>query len=334
MTNIACPHCANLLAESGQCEACGLDGALLLAIRGTARELANEAARHAGAGDWAQAYELAAESLRLMWRDNDLAAFVVLVAAVAGVRGPVRSIPRPRPELLPESLAPHVEDVLATAERLRSGEEAEEIEQVEEVAKVEEEPSPLATDLEAGQETETEPIEAVLPSPPPPWWRGRSAGLSAAAVVLLAAGVLLGELLGRVGSREPLPPDGPLPASPAPAAAAIQARPAPPPALAPALPRIPVAVGHTAWSEGRKASSDGSYAKAREHLEIAVLVPPETFYWDDALYYLARAYHRLGECEKAAGAYDRLIQGSSHSQFVSDARHFRGRLTCGDEVEG
>src|SRR5262245_32300914 len=113
MAVIACPQCASPIAQGDQCAQCGLDASLLVHVRRAADSLAHQAAAAAGTGAWQQAYEAAAESLRLVRQDNDLAAFVLVAATLGGARGPLRSVPRPRTEALPASLAPLAEELLA-----------------------------------------------------------------------------------------------------------------------------------------------------------------------------------------------------------------------------
>jgi hypothetical protein len=114
----ACPRCAGSLDAEGDCAACRLDAAWAPRLRRAADALARRAARRAGEGAWQAAYDYAAESLRLAWHANDLAAFILVAATVAGARGSVGKVPRPRMERLPPILGAHA-TLLALAEELR-----------------------------------------------------------------------------------------------------------------------------------------------------------------------------------------------------------------------
>ena len=122
MSALACPQCTNPVPEPGPCPSCDLDISLLFRIRRAAGSLAHRAAQSAAEGEWQRAYDRARESLSLARSDNDLAAFVLLLATVAGAHGSLASVPRPRAGQLPASLAPYAEELIAAARALRDGE--------------------------------------------------------------------------------------------------------------------------------------------------------------------------------------------------------------------
>jgi hypothetical protein len=122
MSALACPQCTNPVPEPGPCPSCDLDVSLLFRIRRAASSLAHRAAQSAAEGEWQQAYDRARESLSLARSDNDLAAFVLLLAMVGGAHGTLASVPRPRVEQLPASLAPYADELIAAARALRDGE--------------------------------------------------------------------------------------------------------------------------------------------------------------------------------------------------------------------
>ena len=118
--SIPCPNCGHRIDSAGVCAECGLDATLLFAIRRSAETLARQSAQRAGEGRWQEAYDVAAESLRLMANGNDLAAFVLLASSLAGARGAVRRIARPDPHRLPVELRGPLKELLATEEEIRS----------------------------------------------------------------------------------------------------------------------------------------------------------------------------------------------------------------------
>ena len=114
--SIVCPECGGV-CEDAKCGHCNLSLELVLRVSRTADGLARSAARCLAEGRSQRACALAEESLRLRTRDNDLAAFVVIVARCTGAAGNLASVPRPRGDRIPESLRSHLPRVLAKVRR-------------------------------------------------------------------------------------------------------------------------------------------------------------------------------------------------------------------------
>lgn len=326
MSVLACPQCTNPITD-GRCAECGLDSSLLVQVRRSAERLARRAAQEAAAGEWQKAYDNAAESLRLSRRSNDLAAFVLLSATVAGAQGSVAMIPLPLASALPASLAGLLDDVLAMAGRLRR------------LSENASSPSEIETVLQ-----ELDPQHALLP--PPPAHRPQRLsplGVTAAGLALvagLAGGWWNGERttrqrmearLATVSRPPPVSSSTPAP-EPAPA-------PAPTPAPEPwvnalqSLPSLKEGLGAQAWRRGRNASRDGRYDEARQFLEVAVQTSKTSWYWPHALYYLGKSYHRLGRRDDAMAAYRRLEREAPDSEYVPEVRRLLARLDRGEGVD-
>lgn len=291
--------------------------------------MAQKAARQAADGEWQAAYDTAAESLRLARQDNDLAAFVVIVASLAGAHRSVSSVPRPRAEALPPSLAPLLDETLEVAQRLRSmGEESASAAEIETVLRELDPqhrllppPAPL-------------PVEAPVVPPQPQRFPWRL--MTAAAGVALLIGALTGSWTGQQTTQQKLGPriaelEKRLQTTPEPPAVPIQAAQAQ--SREPLLRQVQTTLSLEAYRHGLKASQREEYKEARQYLEFAVQGPRDSYYWDDSLYYLARAYHRLHEREKAAAAYRRLEREAPGSVYLKDTRQFLARLEQGQEVE-
>jgi tetratricopeptide (TPR) repeat protein len=357
MVSIACPQCSTPIPAQGRCSQCGLDASLLLRILGASARLTRTAAQRAGDGVWQEAYNAAAESLRLSRRDNDLAAFVLLAATLAGAQGAVATVPRPRAEALPTPLAPLVDGVLGAATKLRglaesSSPPAELEEALRGALRELDEHHPLLSYLRPKP-----PIEEmkrrdqklkILPGVRKPEGRPVWPALTAAALAALILGAVVvwsasrmirtrsqgqitdltrrlqhtEENLRNAQSRPATkPPEDPLgraisqlentgrPGHPSSAAAALRDD-----------------ISRRAWRRGYDASVRHRYDEARELLELAIEGPHKSEYWDDALYYLGKAYHRLGRREEARAAYQRLEREAPSSPFLPEARRLLVRL--------
>jgi tetratricopeptide (TPR) repeat protein len=317
MPALACPQCSKPIGDDARCAECAFDASLLLQVRQSARRLATVAARHAAKGQWQAAYDAAAESLRLARSDNDLAAFILLVAALAGAHGSVPSVPRPRAEALPSTAAPFLDEVLSTATRLRA------------MADNPEEAETLLRELD--------PRHALLPAPPPPTTPPPASPPASpkrapsplfalvAGAVLLVAGFGSGWYGRRAERLQAVAP-------PPPAAAQPAATPAPAPPSA-AAPPLPDTLRADAYRRGRDASKRKQYKEALPYLEIAAKAPAGNWYSEDALFFLGKTYHRLGRREDAAAAYRRLEKEAPNSSYVPEVRVLLARLERGQGVE-
>jgi hypothetical protein len=350
---IACPSCGGPVGPEGRCVECRLDASLLVRIRATAELLARRAAGRAAAAAWQEAYDHAAESLRLAWRDNDLAALVLVVAAAAGARGGVRKVPRPRMERLPAGLGGHAGFATLVAElaALRQRLEAKH------------DPASAAAELatfRARHPGLLAPAGARVEAPAGQVRRADSRRVrrwAAAAAILagvLAGGVAAGVWRAGAGSR----------AGTAPAAAVErgrgqvqalasrvlllqeelrQARLETRPTVAPGLasPAVAAPAGEVralasraAWLRGLRASRRRRWDAARHFLELAAATSGRDDYWrGDTLFYLAKTYHRLGRRELAAGAYRHLVAEQPGSALAQEADRLRARLARGEGVE-
>jgi tetratricopeptide (TPR) repeat protein len=335
MVALACPQCAQPIAGGGRCGECGFDASLLSNIRRAAERLAHQAAERAAGGGWQEAYDTAAESLRFVREQNDLAAFVLLVASLAGARGSVAAVPRPRAAALPAPLAPWVDEVLDAAGQLRA------------LGARSASPVEIQRALR-----ELDPRHPLLPDPVPSRRRRWLVPATAVAVALPLAAIagLAGRWNGAETTRQQM--QGRIAALDNALRRARQAPPpgASPPAVVPAPPldpwlralqglpprtqtRVQDSVSREAWHLGRAASRRGRYEQARKYLELAAQGPRGSDYWDAALYYLGKAYHRLGRPEEARAAYQRLEREAPHSTYLPEARRLLGRLERGQGVE-
>jgi len=353
MISIACPQCSTPIPAAGRCGPCGLDASLLLQILGASARLARTSAQRAGDGAWQEAYNAAAESLRLSRRDNDLAAFVLLAATLAGARGPVEAVPRPRAEALPAVVAPWVDGLLAAATRLRGLAAGSPIAEIERALRELDERHPWLAGLGPKPPSEArKPEEAPPRTPlrrdgrvtPKPLWPA----LVAAAVITLAIGSLVvwwtvralraapqaqiaNLTLQLQRSQEELRRAPRPTAAKAPEDPLEQAvRQLEDPKLSGHSPKAAAAlrdgIGRQAWRRGYEASARHRYDEARLLLEVAVQGSHQSDYWDDALYYLGKAYHRLGRGEEARATYRRLESEAPTSPFLPEAHRLLVRL--------
>ena len=245
---------------------------------------------------------MAEESLRLRTQDNDLAAFVVIVARCAGAVGSLASIPSPRAHRLPESLRGHLAGVLA---EIRSPEPGE--------------PRRIG---EHG-----EPRDG----------RFSMAAVAFVVVVLALASVYVGFWVN--GRREPStvrvdsPPSPGLPAAPATGA---PVEPDTPDndgeeALSRAVDEGWIDAGvvaQTAYRRGRSRSRSGLYDGAAADFGIARRFGDGYYFYDDATYYQARALHRSGSLPEAQEAYEHLLSLSTDERlpYRADAKRFLEQL--------
>lgn len=331
MTALACPQCTSSIPDQGHCEECGLDASLLLQILNAAARLAWRAAQQAADGAWQEAYDSAAESLSLDRRENDLASFVLLAAALAGAQGTVKSIPRPRMEAVPAPLSALVERVLATATTLRDLTEGSATDADLEATLRElddHHPWLRRTNPERGKPRTTWSILAagtlsgLILASVVAWWavnrvQARSQGrIDDLAAQLLRTDEFLRHERSRSGpaSNASRPNVSPV----APASSSDH--------TASAIAAFHDDAGRRSWIKGFSASKHRRYEEARQFLELAVQGPHESDYWDDALYYLAKTYHRLGRREEALAGYQRLEREAPSSSYLPEARRLVARL--------
>jgi tetratricopeptide (TPR) repeat protein len=333
MLSLSCPQCTKPIADDGRCAKCGLDATLVVQIRRAAERAARNAARAAAAGSWQEAYDIAAGSLRLARRDNDLAAFVLLAAALAGAQGYVATVARPRADALPESVAPLVDGVLACADRLRTlAATSASSSEIEDTLRDLDVQHPLLPP--------PPPPPAVAPPPPRPLWPRLATAAGMALVVGVAAGWWNGERTTRNLFETQIAATATQSKAPGQVAVAAAA----PPPVEPwvkALHELPPGASAAlrddlrsrAWRRGRDASRNGRYEEARQFLELAVQGPSRSWYWPHAVYYLGKSYHRLGRKEDAAATYRRLERDAPSSDYVPEARRLLARIAKGQGVD-
>ena len=353
IASISCPNCTRRIDGDGHCPECGLDATMLFAVRRSADTLARRGAQLAGEGEWQSAYDAAAESLRLVANENDLAAVVLLASSLGGARGSVHKIAQPDPQRLPAELRRPLEELLATVDELRSILSIEdETEAARRIRELQGRHSGLRL---FGEIDAPAPDSVAAPSPVPRQEQRsrRSLALVAAASLLVA---LLGgwaavdfsgrarqerleleqklqEMAGRLRQQQtPRPPPAVLHQDPWLTALAALDRPE---ALStPSATGVRDLTSRAAWKRGRIASRTGRYEEAKRWLELAVQGPRESDYRDDALYYLAKTYHRLGQPERAAKLYQQVQQEASPgSNFSAEAQRLLDRLRHGEGVD-
>ena len=355
--SLACPQCDATLRESRAC-GCGLDSTLLFAVKNTADGLAENAAKLAADGEWQPAAEAASESLRMVSRDNDLAAFIFLFARLAGARGGPDTVISPRADALPDQLRPYAAPVVDAVNGLRALGLRESVDE---------------QSLREGLETihsEWPEIGWIAETPAQSEVRGGHASgwgihrriASAAAAFVLGAGLVGGAwLLSRTGGEEAV--RFPAAASERPAAvdgrvrdleqrlrdSEIEARIAGARAetleayvsqdwsrLAQSIESlqsrpggtgimkvIPHANARTIYLAGLQASRKGRFDEAAPLLRAALaLAPTNAYFRDDALYYEARALQRLGRYDEALAVFGRLMHEMSSSVYADDSARF------------
>jgi tetratricopeptide (TPR) repeat protein len=343
------------IEDGGRCSDCGLDASLLLHVRGAAETLSAKAAQYAAEGRWQAAYDAAGESLRLVRADNDLAAFVLLLATLEGAQGPISSVAKPRAEHLPAELAPFADDVVATAIRLRSLVDSHASdEEIERVLLDFDPDHPLLS--ARGPAATVAPLPTVAEAPPAvpaaPIRRPRRLWpvVTTAAGAALLIGVLTGDWNGQRTTRQQLAAHiadlearaqtttAPQPTPTAATQSAPGTRSGDP--WVEALRELPPQtykelqdnLGSSAWRRGRDASRAARYEEARRYLEFAVQGPRGSWYRPHALFYLAKTYHRLGRREEAAATYGRLEREAPDSGYGDEARRLVARLQQGQGV--
>jgi tetratricopeptide (TPR) repeat protein len=346
-----CPNCERPIGGDGHCAECGLDATLLFAIRRSAETLARQSARRAGDGQWQKAYDAAAESLRLVANENDLAAFVLLVSSLAGARGSVRQVAKPDPQRLPTELRGPLEELLATLKELRSILQVEDEEEAARRVRELQARHPglrLFGEIEAPVAVTSLVLRETQPS-------RRFLAMVAAAMLLVAllGGWAAAGWAGRQGERERLALAQRLHETEERLRQQQETRPSPPvtppqdpwltalaaldqPETAPAAREAGVRdlTSRAAWKQGRAASRAGRYKEAKRWLELAVQGPRESDYRDDALYYLAKTCHRLGERERAEELYQRVMrEAAPGSNFAFEAQRLLGLLRDGKGVD-
>ena len=247
---------------------------------------------------------LAEESLRLRTRDNDLAAFVVIVARCAGAVGGLASIPCPRADRLPESLRTHLPGVLAEIR------------------------SPQARELHGAVREQRQADNRRVGVPT----------LAVAAVVLALASGYIGSSFDGLPEPSSARGDPPLPDLGEPQT----------PKDRPDGPELPadddggellsqvvdqnlidsLVVARAAYQRGRLRSRRGLYDGAAADFGIAREFGHGAYFYDDAVYYQARALHRSGSLSKAQKAYEHLLSLPTEEgrPYRADAKRFLGQL--------
>ena len=361
LPELRCPQCGEPLERGGVCQ-CGLDPTLLFAVVESAERLARQAAALAGAGQWQEAANAAAESLRLQTSGNDLAALVLLAARVAGASGGPASVPEPDPQKLPETLREASDRVVTSVRQLRG----------------------LGRDKTAtGEELRTALEEISTQWGGLAWLDPRAGAQGAGAAtglrqrwvliagfaVVLAIGLVGGTFVSRgVGGRAGrVEVETPKSAEPQPvpenattsalkhevatlqreserlqsrgalqaailrsdwtgAAAALRSMPE---AERDGIIReaIPANQGRRIYLAALDASRVGAFDDAAVLFRASLAISPDSAYFhDDALYYQARALQRLGKSAEAVVTYTLLIEGWPGSTYVEDAQRFRVEL--------
>ncbi len=360
MTSIpSCPSCETPLIRDSVCE-CGLDPTLIFDVMLAASGLAHQAARAAAEGAWAKAATSAAESLRLRYHDNDLAAFIVLLSCLAdpSVQRPER-VPLPRVDRLPECLADQAGEVIDLVGMFHELSHRADVRDEEFTRRVED----LAPQFMAlGWIDDTqEPNESSVIGRRPAW-----VFLAPVACFFLGAALMAVMRPEPPAAQEPASTASPvvLPAEQSPdqdhareleslkkalaeaneeveatriradvlravvagnwddAANSLDAIPK---ASRPAFVRstIPSSEARSLYLAGLKASRKEAYRDASLLLEAALtLAPDDAYYGDDCEYYLARAAHRHGDIEQAIAGYEEVLALSPPSPYRADSLRF------------
>ena len=308
--SIECPECGGV-CEGAQCDRCDFPLELVGRVSRAADRLSRTAARSLADGRPQKACELAEESLRLRTKDNDLAAFVVIVARCAGAAVSLLSIPSPRADRLPESLRSHLHAVLT---EIRS--------------------------------PETGGLSVI---PEQRDLGDRRFGMPALAVAVVVFALVSGYIFGSWGdgSREPptarreTPPStgGPGPGAPN----GTPDEPDPPTDEDRELVSRVVKenwidtllVARAAYQRGRSRSRRGLYDSAATDFGVARQFGDGAYFYDDAVYFQARALQRSGSLCKAQEAYEHLLSLSTDEglPYRADAKRFLGQLRnhCSEE---
>lgn len=360
----SCPGCGGALPADAACS-CGLDPDLLRRVVAAADATAHRAARLAAEGRWQRAADTASTSLRLRRSDNDLAAFVLLTARLAGATGGPPTVPAPRPEKLPPTLGSYAQPLIHSLTALRSG------------ARSADGNGPLEAAIEDARATwaDLDWLDAPSTGLAGSGRVGRSLRrwsptIAATVIGLVAVGVMV---LGLPGwsNREPAPPH------PATRSQATASDDAATKALVASLRRdvrrymadlsmagyrmdARIAMERGEWKKvatflelggsdevdrladsltpsqlraaylaGLRASRAGDFATARELLGLASRAKtPATYYWDDAVYYFGRAAQRTDQPTLAAGAFRTLLVEQPDSGYAADARRQLDVLTA------
>lgn len=299
--SLTCPECG-APCEGVRCGRCDLPLELISLVNRAADGLAKSAARSLADDRPQRACLLAEESLRLRTRHNDLAAFVAIVTRCAGAAGSLASIPRPRAARLPDGLHGHLSSVLAAMR----GPEAE--------------PPPVIEDPQAQERR-----RLAVPA------------LALAAVVLALASGYIGSWVSGRGEPPTVRLDsGPSPNSLAvPVTASAGPHTSPDdirPVLAPAVDEDsldPTMVARAAYLRGLARSRRGLYEGAAADFRIVRRFGDgNSYFYDDAVYYEARALHRMGSFTAAQEAYEHLLSLSTDGRlpYRADARRFLNEL--------
>ncbi len=363
----ACPNCDTDLTPKQSCASCGLDGSLICYLLERARALDLGALKAAAQGRWQDAYDTACTRLELSSRQSDVAAFIMLLSAVAGgvARGP-RRIPRPRPEQLPAELAPHVDDLIEEASRLRSLSMPDEATGTQELLGL----IPNSWGLTSVTETSTL-ISASASISEEMSADGDNRNLAPSDRTLrqiLAAllAVVMGLVIGWKGAQRvadwqdprdsprasSIPVLPPLQLEPSAAQDAIEIQslgiesvlvaahlerwgealeilaqlPAGTLADSELAREIHARGGRALWLRALDAHRRGGHRDSRRWLELAATVPAGLYFRDDALFFLAWTYQHEGDVELARVTYERFLAETQGSEYVSEARRLLAAL--------
>jgi len=82
-----------------------------------------------------------------------------------------------------------------------------------------------------------------------------------------------------------------------------------------------------AYNQGYRDYRNGRFENAIPNLELAYKYEQDDYFSDEALYYLARSYHRLEQNELAISTYQKMIDTYPNANFKNDATYFLNALT-------
>ncbi|PKM56934.1 MAG: hypothetical protein CVU98_08680 [Firmicutes bacterium HGW-Firmicutes-3] len=82
-----------------------------------------------------------------------------------------------------------------------------------------------------------------------------------------------------------------------------------------------------AYNQGYRDYRNGRFEDAIPNLERAYKYEKDNYFSDEALYYLARSYHRLNKNELAINTYQKMLDAYPNANFKNDATRFLKALT-------
>jgi tetratricopeptide (TPR) repeat protein len=364
-----CPQCGLEVTTTAACQ-CGLDPTTLWAVRAAAHGHRSRALRFAGLGRWREAGIEAEASLTLQRQDNDLAAFLVLVVSLAEPTfRSVNSVPEPRAPALPEPLRRFLGPVVRTVRGLkalsREGNTALEND-LASIRRVLREGvmSPwIAESTQAAEDDAPLARDRAITSG---WSRYLSSG-AIGLILGMALVVVVGPPFSSDTSRTDnatagTPQTAPLPA---PSLSVRSDKPGRDGSMdrllafqelviardwrglaeflgpldesrrSELLQKLPSSIGRELYLEGLGASRRHEFDQARRLLESAIEVSPtDAYFLDDAIYFRARAEHRIGAQMDAIALYQELIASFPESPYVSDSARFLTELKNREDASG